>query len=166
MAASRSTSRRRDRSLRRPARHRSGAGVRRRICRCTSPTARRDDRGAAKRPSRIHNNCSGKHAGMLAHCVQQQWVTNGYHRADRTRCSSACSRRWRGGCASTPRSIEQAIDGCGLPTFATAARCGGRRLREVRRRGRRRRCRRRPRSSTRWSRIRNSSPAPIASTPT
>lgn len=36
---------------------------------------------ASEVPGRVHNNCSGKHAGMLAHCVQQQWVTNGYHKA-------------------------------------------------------------------------------------
>ena len=34
---------------------------------------------AGEKPGRIHNNCSGKHAGMLACCVCQQWLTNGYH---------------------------------------------------------------------------------------
>jgi L-asparaginase II len=70
-------------------------------------------------PARIHNNCSGKHAGMLAHCVQQQWVTNGYHRAShpmQQRIVSTLARWMR----IDAGEITQAIDGCGLPTFAIA----------------------------------------------
>ena len=60
--------------------HRGRAGLR------TAPAAPRARPrnamvAAGETPGRIHNNCSGKHAGMLARCVQQQWVTNGYHRA-------------------------------------------------------------------------------------
>jgi L-asparaginase II len=72
---------------------------------------------AGQAPSRIHNNCSGKHAGMLAFAVQQQWVTNGYHRAShpvQQRIIDTVSR-WMSVDAG---DIEQAIDGCGLPTFA------------------------------------------------
>lgn len=74
---------------------------------------------AGEAPGRIHNNCSGKHAGMLAHCVQQQWVTNGYHRAShpmQQRVLSTLARWMR----IEPEEIEQGIDGCGLPTFAVA----------------------------------------------
>lgn len=74
-------------------------------------------KAAGDRPTRIHNNCSGKHAGMLAHAVQQQWVTNGYHRAThpvQQRILTTVAA-WMGVATS---AIEQAIDGCGLPTFA------------------------------------------------
>ncbi len=74
---------------------------------------------AGQSPGRIHNNCSGKHAGMLAHCVQQQWVTNGYHRAShpmQQRVVSTLTRWMR----INADEVVQGIDGCGLPTFAIA----------------------------------------------
>jgi L-asparaginase II len=74
---------------------------------------------AGESPSRLHNNCSGKHAGMLAHCVQQQWPTAGYHLARhpmQQRVASTLARWMRIDAAE----MSQAIDGCGLPTFAMA----------------------------------------------
>ena len=74
---------------------------------------------AGEKPGRIHNNCSGKHAGMLACCVCQQWVTNGYHRPShplQQRIRSTLERWMR----LDAGAIEQAVDGCGLPTFALA----------------------------------------------
>lgn len=74
---------------------------------------------ASETPGRIHNNCSGKHSGMLAHCVQQQWVTNGYHRASHPMQQRVVSTlaRWMRVDAD---QISPGIDGCGLPTFAIA----------------------------------------------
>lgn len=72
---------------------------------------------AGHTPGCIHNNCSGKHAGMLAHCVQQQWVTHGYHRAShpmQQRVISTLARWMR----VNEGDIEPGIDGCGLPTYA------------------------------------------------
>ena len=72
---------------------------------------------AGQPPGRIHNNCSGKHSGMLAHCVQQQWVTNGYHRAAhpmQQRVLSTLAHWMR----VEHDEISQGVDGCGLPTFA------------------------------------------------
>jgi len=72
---------------------------------------------AGETPGRIHNNCSGKHAGMLAHCVQQQWVTGGYHRFShpmQQRVVSTLSRYTR----VDSSEFDKGIDGCGLPTFA------------------------------------------------
>jgi L-asparaginase II len=74
---------------------------------------------AGEGPGRVHNNCSGKHAGMLAYCVQQQWVTNGYHRPthplqQRIRSTLAQWMRINAG------DMELGVDGCGLPTFALA----------------------------------------------
>jgi L-asparaginase II len=74
---------------------------------------------AGETPGRIHNNCSGKHAGMLAHCVQQQWVTSGYHRAShpmQQRVLTTLAKWMR----MNREDISLAIDGCGLPTFAMA----------------------------------------------
>ncbi|MDO8680387.1 MAG: asparaginase [Acidobacteriota bacterium] len=74
-------------------------------------------REAGVPPSRIHNNCSGKHAGMLAFTIQQGWVTSGYHRAQhptQQRILSTVARWMR----AEADDIEQAVDGCGLPTFA------------------------------------------------
>ena len=71
--------------------------------------------GEAPRP--IHNNCSGKHAGMLAHCVQQQWVTSGYHTAAhpmQQRVVTTLAKWMR----INREDISLATDGCGLPTFA------------------------------------------------
>lgn len=76
-------------------------------------------RAAGLPPTRIHNNCSGKHAGMLAFTMMQGWVTRGYHRAAHPTQQRMLSTvaRWMGADAT---DIEQAIDGCGLPTFALA----------------------------------------------
>ena len=74
-------------------------------------------RAAGVAPSRIHNNCSGKHGGMLAFTSQHGWVTNGYHRAQhptQQRILSTLARWMR----IDRADIEQAVDGCGLPTFA------------------------------------------------
>ncbi len=74
-------------------------------------------RADGRAPSRIHNNCSGKHAGMLAFTSHQGWVTAGYHRAAHPTQQRILSTvaRWMGVDAA---DIEQALDGCGLPTFA------------------------------------------------
>jgi L-asparaginase II len=74
---------------------------------------------AGEAPGPIHNNCSGKHAGMLAHCVQQQWLTSGYHRAPhpmQQRVLTTLTKWMR----LDREDISPAIDGCGLPTFAMA----------------------------------------------
>ena len=72
---------------------------------------------AGEKPGRIHNNCSGKHAGMLACCVHQQWVSDGYHRPNhplQQRVRSTLERWMR----VNADEVSQAVDGCGLPTFA------------------------------------------------
>jgi len=74
---------------------------------------------AGEAPGRIHNNCSGKHAGMIAHCAQQQWVTNGYQRAShpmQQRVLTTLTQWMR----INAEDVAIAVDGCGLPTFAIA----------------------------------------------
>jgi L-asparaginase II len=70
-------------------------------------------------PQRIHNNCSGKHAGMLACCVRQGWPTDGYHRPQhplQQRIRTTLERWMR----VNADEVEHGVDGCGLPTFALA----------------------------------------------
>lgn len=74
-------------------------------------------RANGQRPRRLHNNCSGKHAGMLALARGQGWPTAGYHAAghpvqERMLAEMA---RW---CDVPADDIELAVDGCGVLTFA------------------------------------------------
>ncbi len=74
-------------------------------------------RAQGRAPTRVHNNCSGKHAGMLAFTIHQGWVTGGYHRVAHPTQQRILSTvaRWM---AVNAEDIDQATDGCGLPTFA------------------------------------------------
>jgi L-asparaginase II len=72
------------------------------------------DSGAA--PTRLHNNCSGKHAAMLARAHLAQWPTEGYERGDH-RVQESCLgavATWTGVPAA---NIPCEIDGCGVPVF-------------------------------------------------
>ena len=70
-----------------------------------------------REPTRLHNNCSGKHGGMLLLARHHGWDAAGYHRAghpvqDRMLAEMA---RWSGLSAG---AIPGAVDGCGVVTFA------------------------------------------------
>lgn len=75
--------------------------------------------GAAPRlgagPDRVHHNCSGKHAGMLAACVAAGWPTDGYLDPDHPlqRAVVATVEELTG-----ERARHLAIDGCGAPIAA------------------------------------------------
>lgn len=67
-------------------------------------------------PGRIHNNCSGKHAGMLAVCVVRGWPATGY--ADAAHPLQAEIREVMGGFGGVDLATAPAgIDGCGLTTY-------------------------------------------------
>jgi L-asparaginase II len=73
-------------------------------------------REAGVRISRLHNNCSGKHAAMLAHAVGMGWSTTGYeqetHAVQRGALTSVAE--W----TSMPESsIAVAVDGCGVSVY-------------------------------------------------
>jgi L-asparaginase II len=74
-------------------------------------------RETGSRPSRLHNNCSGKHAAMLAHAHTKGWPAFGYERQDHQvqRDGLAEVAKWTGVSTS---SITQAVDGCGCVVFA------------------------------------------------
>ena len=69
------------------------------------------------KPGRIHNNCSGKHAGMLALARHHGWRIGSYHHTDhpvqQRVLATVCS--WSG---IERSAVGLAVDGCGLPTFA------------------------------------------------
>lgn len=68
---------------------------------------------AGRSPCRTHNNCSGKHAGMLASALQLGLRTENYELAQhpvQLHCASAIAAL-----AGLARLPEPGIDGCGLP---------------------------------------------------
>ena len=74
-------------------------------------------RESGERPSRLHNNCSGKHSAMLARAHTAGWPTEGYERAEHSvqqECLAEVAK-WSGVEAG---SIGRAIDGCGVVVFA------------------------------------------------
>jgi L-asparaginase II len=74
-------------------------------------------RESGARLTRLHNNCSGKHAAMLARAQTAGWPTYGYERRDhqvQRHCLESCAA-WAG---LSPDDIGQAIDGCGVVAFA------------------------------------------------
>jgi L-asparaginase II len=72
---------------------------------------------AGLHPTPLHNNCSGKHAGMLAACSARSLPTESYldvaHPVQQTILSTI------GLCADLrPEAIHVGIDGCSAPNFA------------------------------------------------
>jgi L-asparaginase II len=74
-------------------------------------------RESGREPSRVHNNCSGKHAGMLALARHHGWPLAGYHTLEHPVQQRMLSEiaRW----TDLPSDeIPTAVDGCGVATFA------------------------------------------------
>jgi L-asparaginase II len=68
-------------------------------------------------PTRLHNNCSGKHAGMLGLAQIKGWPLHGYHEAEhpvQLRMQQELVA-WTGLAAD---DFGIAVDGCGVTTFA------------------------------------------------
>jgi L-asparaginase II len=64
--------------------------------------------------SAIHNNCSGKHAAMLAVCKRRGWPLEGYLTPDhplQREIHTVVAE------ASGTRDVPFGVDGCGLPTY-------------------------------------------------
>jgi L-asparaginase II len=66
-------------------------------------------------PQKIHHNCSGKHAGMLALCRARGWPKKGYHLPEHP-VQRACHEMHAEAAEVEPE--EAASDGCGVVTFA------------------------------------------------
>jgi L-asparaginase II len=74
-------------------------------------------RESGARLTRAHNNCSGKHAAMLARAQTAGWHTYGYERHDHPvqRCCLQAVAKWSG---LEESEVGQAVDGCGVVAFA------------------------------------------------
>ena len=70
-----------------------------------------------EQPTRLHSNCSGKHAGMLALARYEGWPTARYAEIGhpvQQRCLEEVAR-WTG---APERSMGLAVDGCGVVCYA------------------------------------------------
>ncbi len=67
-------------------------------------------------PTRLHNNCSGKHAAMLGRAHLSGWPSQGYEREGHPVQTAALESvaRWTGVPAE---KIDRAVDGCGVVVF-------------------------------------------------
>jgi len=73
-------------------------------------------RDSGDRPTRVHNNCSGKHTAMLALARQKRWPTRGYERREHNVQRGILHEisLW----TDIPcGKIVQAVDGCGVVVF-------------------------------------------------
>ena len=74
-------------------------------------------RESGERATRLHNNCSGKHAAMLAHARGEGWSTQGYERVEHPvqQAILATVERWT---EIPQRDLILGVDGCGVVVFA------------------------------------------------
>ncbi len=80
------------------------------------PEARAELCRRGERASPLHNNCSGKHAGMLATCRAMGWPIDDYIKPDHP------LQRWHvrniaAACGLREDQVVLGVDGCGVPTF-------------------------------------------------
>ncbi|HKD10674.1 MAG TPA: asparaginase [Thermoanaerobaculia bacterium] len=71
---------------------------------------------SGRAPTALHNNCSGKHAGILLACRMAGWDPAGYWKPEHPieRQILECVARF---CRIPAPRIGVAVDGCGLPVF-------------------------------------------------
>ena len=81
-----------------------------------SPRGARIIRDAGARPTRLHNNCSGKHAAMLARAHFSGWTLAGYERDEHPVQMAALQEVSRWTDVPVPKIIR-AVDGCGVVVF-------------------------------------------------
>ena len=73
-------------------------------------------RDSGARPTRLHNNCSGKHAAMLARAHTAGWSLAGYERDEHPVQQGALDEVSRWTDVPAPK-ILRAVDGCGVVVF-------------------------------------------------
>ena len=71
---------------------------------------------SGQKPDRIHNNCSGKHAGMLAACRHKNWPAATYLEANHP-LQQANLQTMAAFAGMDAAAIPLGVDGCGVPTF-------------------------------------------------
>jgi L-asparaginase II len=80
------------------------------------PAALADVRRDPARATVLHNNCSGKHAGMLALCQAEGWPLEGYERADHP-LQQLLLRTVAEVCGVSPGTMTTGVDGCSVVVF-------------------------------------------------
>jgi len=80
------------------------------------PAAARALRAAGEPPTQLHNNCSGKHAGMLLACLLLDLSTLDYVEAAHP-WQQRVLRQLADLCAVPPEAIGVAVDGCSVPAY-------------------------------------------------
>ena len=73
-------------------------------------------RQSGERATRLHNNCSGKHAAMLAAARRRKVATAGYEQP-RHPVQLACAQSVSTWTGVPVESLVVAVDGCGVPVF-------------------------------------------------
>jgi L-asparaginase II len=68
-------------------------------------------------PHKLANNCSGKHAGMLALCDVNDWPKRGYRLSEHP-VQQACAEAHAEAARADRREFATGNDGCGVVTFA------------------------------------------------
>jgi L-asparaginase II len=68
-------------------------------------------------PSALHNNCSGKHAGMLATCAFHQWPLESYQHHDHPLQVEIRSSIRKAAGMAEDEELPFGVDGCGVPTY-------------------------------------------------
>jgi L-asparaginase II len=71
---------------------------------------------ASQAPTQLHNNCSGKHAGMLALAQAEGWPAAGYERLEHP-LQQLMLRTVAECCGVAPGSLQLGVDGCSVPVF-------------------------------------------------
>lgn len=71
-------------------------------------------RKSNKKPSTLHNNCSGKHIGLITTCKKNNWSTKNYLSTN-SKIQKKILHYLQN--LSEYKQIEIGIDGCGVPTF-------------------------------------------------
>jgi L-asparaginase II len=67
--------------------------------------------------SPLYNNCSGKHAGMLALALAEGWPTEGYQLPEHP-VQKAVRAAVAEVAGLAPAALQSAVDGCSVPVFA------------------------------------------------
>jgi L-asparaginase II len=70
-----------------------------------------------RKPCPLHNNCSGKHCGLLTFCRARGWDTAGYSNYDHP-VQVALRETLAEFYGLDAQGLSWGIDGCGIPTYA------------------------------------------------
>lgn len=71
---------------------------------------------AGEKYSPLHNNCSGKHSGMLAGCLKNGWPINNYLDYDHP-LQAAIRVELSEATGLDANALPWGVDGCGVPTY-------------------------------------------------